>query len=63
MGGSASIQSKQKQIYGHDGLMGSHGPIATGACYGNKKFTMCFTGDAAAEEDYFVAAIGWASTK
>jgi len=30
MGGSASIQSKQKHIYGHDGLMGSHGPIATG---------------------------------
>jgi len=63
MGGSASIQSKEKQIYGHDGLMGSHGPIATGACYGNKKFTLCFTGDAAAEEDYFVVAIGWASTK
>jgi pyruvate dehydrogenase E1 component alpha subunit len=63
MGGSASIQSKEKKIYGHDGLMGSHGPIATGACYGNKKFTLCFTGDAAAEEDYFVAAMGWASTK
>ena len=63
MGGSASIQSKEKQIYGHDGLMGSQGPIATGACYGNRKFTLCFAGDAAAEEDYFVAAIGWASTK
>ena len=53
MGGSASIQSKEQNIFGHDGLMGSHGPIATGACYGNKKFTLCFTGDAAAEEDYF----------
>ena len=63
MGGSASIQSKEQQIYGHDGLMGSHGPIATGACYGNKKFTMCFSGDAAAEEDYFIASLGWASTK
>lgn len=63
MGGSASIQSREKKIYGHDGLMGSHGPIATGACYANKMFTLCFTGDAAAEEDYFVAAIGWASTK
>ena len=63
MGGSASIQSKEKQIYGHDGLMGSQGPIATGACYANKKFTLCFTGDAAAEEDYFVASIAWASTK
>jgi pyruvate dehydrogenase E1 component alpha subunit len=63
MGGSASIQSKEKNIYGHDGLMGSHGPIATGMCYANKKFTLCFTGDAAAEEDYFVTSIGWASTK
>lgn len=63
MGGSASIQSKSQNIFGHDGLMGSHGPIAVGMCYGNKKFTLCFAGDAAAEEDYFLAAIGWASTK
>lgn len=63
MGGSASIQSKEKQIYGHDGLMGSHVPIATGMCYGNKKLTLCFTGDAAAEEDYAITSVGWASTK
>ncbi|MDA9689852.1 thiamine pyrophosphate-dependent enzyme [Betaproteobacteria bacterium] len=63
MGGSASIQCREKNIYGHDGLMGSHGPISVGMCYGNKKFTLCFAGDAAAEEDYFLAAIGWASTK
>ena len=36
MGGSASIQSKSQNIFGHDGLMGSHGPIAVGMCYGNK---------------------------
>ncbi len=63
MGGSASIQSKSSNIYGHDGLMGSHGPIATGMCYANKLPTLCFTGDAAAEEDYFLTSIGWASTK
>jgi len=63
MGGSASIQSREKQIYGHDGLMGSHVPIATGMCYGNKKLTLCFTGDAAAEEDYAITSVGWASTK
>jgi len=63
MGGSASIQSVEAGIYGHDGLMGSHGPIAVGMCYANRKPTLCFTGDAAAEEDYFLAAIGWASTK
>ncbi len=63
MGGSASIQSREKNIFGHDGLMGSQGPIAVGACFGNKKFTICFAGDASAEEDYFLAALGWASTK
>ena len=63
MGGSASIQCKEKNIYGHDGLMGSHGPIAVGACFGNNFPTLCFIGDAAAEEDYFLASLGWASTK
>jgi TPP-dependent pyruvate/acetoin dehydrogenase alpha subunit len=63
MGGSASIHSLDADIYGHDGLMGSHGPIAVGMAYGNKKPTICFTGDAAAEEDYFLASIGWAATK
>jgi pyruvate dehydrogenase E1 component alpha subunit len=63
MGGSASIHSKQANIYGHDGLMGTQGPIATGMCYANKMPTLCFTGDAAAEEDYFLTSIGWASTK
>jgi len=63
MGGSASIQCKEKNIYGHDGLMGSQGPIGVGACYATKKPTIIFNGDSAAEEDYFLAAIGWASTK
>jgi len=63
MGGSASIHSVEANIFGHDGLMGSHGPIAVGMCYANRKPTLCFIGDAAAEEDYFLGAIGWASTK
>ena len=63
MGGSASIHSKEKQIYGHDGLMGSQAPIATGMCFTNRIFTLCFAGDAAAEEDYFLASLGWAATK
>jgi pyruvate dehydrogenase E1 component alpha subunit len=63
MGGSASIHSVEANIYGHDGLMGSHGPISVGMCYANRIPTLCFIGDAAAEEDYFLGAIGWASTK
>jgi TPP-dependent pyruvate/acetoin dehydrogenase alpha subunit len=63
MGGSASIHSISANIYGHDGLMGSQGPIAVGMAYANRMPTICFSGDAAAEEDYFLASLGWASTK
>jgi pyruvate dehydrogenase E1 component alpha subunit len=63
MGGSASIQSIEKNIFGHDGLMGSQVPIAVGHCYHTKKPTIVFMGDASAEEDYVGSAIGWASTK
>lgn len=63
MGGSASIQSLDKNIFGHDGLMGSQVPIAVGHCYETKHPTIVFVGDAAIEEDYAIAALGWASTK
>ena len=63
MGGSASIHSIKINMYGHDGLMGSNGPIGVGACYATKKPTIIFLGDAAAEEDYVLGALGWASTK
>jgi len=63
MGGSASIQSKDKNIFGHDGLMGSQAPIAVGHCYQTRKPTIIILGDASAEEDYVLGAIGWVSTK
>lgn len=63
MGGSASIQSKEKKIFGHDGLMGSQVPIAVGHCYSTKSPTVVFMGDASAEEDYVLGALGWAATK
>lgn len=62
-GGSASIHSKSINMYGHDGLMGSNGPVGVGACYSTNKPTLIFLGDAAVEEDYVLGAIGWASTK
>ncbi len=62
MGGSASIQSVPANIYGHDGMLGSQIPIAVGVCFANRKPTICFMGDAAAEEDYVLASLGWAST-
>ena len=63
MGGSASIHSKEKNIYGHDGLMGSQVPIAVGSCYVSKRPTIVFMGDSSAEEDYVFSSIGWAATK
>ena len=63
MGGSASIHSKEKNIFGHDGLMGSQVPIAVGHCYETRKPTIVVIGDASAEEDYVLGALGWASTK
>ncbi len=63
MGGSASIQSVSANIIGHDGMLGSQVPIAVGACFANRKPTICFAGDAAMEEDYALAGISWAITK
>jgi pyruvate dehydrogenase E1 component alpha subunit len=63
MGGSASIQSDEKNIFGHDGLMGSQVPIGVGHCYETRHPTIVFMGDSSAEEDYVGSAIGWASTK
>ena len=63
MGGSASIHSKEINMYGHDGHMGTQVPIGTGACFQSKKPTIIFMGDASAEEDYVLGALGWASTK
>jgi TPP-dependent pyruvate/acetoin dehydrogenase alpha subunit len=63
MGGSASIHSKHIDMFGHDGLMGSQVPIAVGACYSTNKPTIAIMGDASAEEDYVLGALGWASTK
>ena len=63
MGGSASIQSKKIRMYGHDGLMGSQIPIAVGAAFSSKQFTLAIMGDASAEEDYVMSAIAWAGFK
>ena len=63
MGGSASIHSRDINMFGHDGLMGSNGPVGVGACFATNKPTIIFLGDAAAEEDYVLGGLGWASTK
>ena len=63
MGGSASIHSEKIKMFGHDGHMGTQAPIGTGACFESRQPTLVFLGDASAEEDYVLGALGWASTK
>ena len=63
MGGSASIQEQNINMFGHDGLMGSQVPIAVGACLSTGRDTISFMGDASAEEDYVMYSIAWAGFK
>ena len=63
MGGSASIHSPAIKMYGHSGLMGDQIPIAVGFALGKKEKTLAVMGDASAEEDYVLGALGYASTK
>ena len=63
MGGSASIHSPAIKMFGHDGLMGTQIPIAVGYALGKNERTLAIMGDASAEEDYVLAALGYASHK
>ncbi len=62
--GSNCIQCHENNLtmYGHHGLIGENVPLAVGAALGNKRPTVCFFGDGAAEEDYVFAAMGYAAT-
>lgn len=65
-GGSASIGdiTGDIKLYPHDGLLGSQVPIAVGHSIAKPdELTICILGDAAAEEDYALGALGMAITK
>lgn len=63
MGGSACIADPTIQMYGHSGLLGDQVPIAVGAALGGHPKVLSIAGDAAAEEDYVLGAIGFAATR
>lgn len=63
MGGSASIHDPAIGMFGHSGLMGDQVPIAVGAALGSGKRVLTVMGDASAEEDYVLGALGYAATK
>ncbi|HBB67682.1 MAG: hypothetical protein A2X39_04960 [Elusimicrobia bacterium GWC2_56_31] len=49
-------------MYGHHGLIGENVPMGVGAALANGKNTLCVFGDGAAEEDYVLSSLGFAST-
>lgn len=61
MVGSASLHIPGV-MFGHDGLLGSNAPIACGYAQATQKPTVCILGDAACEEDYVLASLGYAAT-
>lgn len=69
MGGSASIHSPEIRMMGHDGLMGTQVPIGVGYSFAknyksqNKDYSLIIMGDASAEEDYVLGALGYAAHK
>ncbi len=61
-GGSPCIQDLNIKMYGHHGLIGENIPLAVGYALATNKKTIAYFGDAAAEEDYALASIGFAAT-
>ena len=63
MGGSASIQSPEIKMFGHDGHMGTQAPIGVEYSLQNNEKTLVVVGDASAEEGYAIGALARAGTK
>lgn len=61
-GGSPMIQDPDIGMIGYNGLIGENVPRGVGYALGSGHKTVCFFGDAAAEEDYVFSAIGFAAT-
>lgn len=61
-GGSPMIHDIKKKIIGHCGLIGDQVPVAIGLSLVKKNQKIaCFFGDGAAEEDYVLAALSYAT--
>lgn len=62
-GGSASIHDPKIGLWGHSGHMGDQAPISVGYALATGKTCLTVVGDASGEEDYALAAMGFAATK
>lgn len=61
-GGSNRLQDPNIHMFGHHGLIGENAPLAVGYALGSGQKSLCVLGDASAEEDYVLAALGFAAT-
>ncbi len=61
-GGSPMLQNPDINMVGHHGLIGENVPLGVGFALAADKPVICFFGDGAAEEDYVMAAVGFAAT-
>jgi len=50
-------------MFGHHGFIGENVPQGVGAALGSGRNTLCIFGDGAAEEDYVLAAMGFAASQ
>lgn len=62
IGGAFQYFGNGRQMYAHTGFIGENISVGVGAALGNKKKTICYFGDGAAEEDYALSAFGFAAT-
>jgi TPP-dependent pyruvate/acetoin dehydrogenase alpha subunit len=62
VGGSPCVQDDNIKMIGHHGLIGENVPLAVGFALASNLPTVCFFGDAAAEEDYVFSSMGFAQT-
>jgi pyruvate dehydrogenase E1 component alpha subunit len=62
-GGSASIHDPAIGMWGHSGHMGDQVPICVGFALATQTPCLTVVGDASGEEDYALAAMGFAATK
>lgn len=62
LGGAFQIHNGEVELYAHTGFIGENVSVGVGMALGNRKKTLCFFGDGAAEEDYVLETIGFAAT-
>ena len=61
-GGSPGVQDLDIPMFGHHGFIGENVPLGVGYALGAQQPTVIYFGDAAAEEDYALASLGFAAT-